>query len=445
MGLALWRVVNAGHSLSGCMNFYNCCKPELLVPVGNWEKLEIAIAYGADAVYFGGRDFSLRRRAGNFSLAEIREALAYCRKHAVKAYLTINLLPYNEDIIALGDYLQELKALPPDALIVGDPGVITLCRDILPGIPLHLSTQANTLNYLSASFWQKNGVQRVNLARELSLSGIAKVVSLVPTMEFEVFVHGAMCMAYSGRCLLSGALTGRHANRGDCAQPCRWGYTLMEESRPGEYMAIEEDERGSYIFNAKDLCLIGRLPELQAAGVHSFKIEGRMKSAYYVAVVTKVYREAIDQLLLTPETPFLPEQLEKWKNELTRVSHRRYTEGFLDGANGKPRDMQYCESSAYLRNYHFKAIVLELLDYDPVKQSSRARLNIKDRLQTGATVEVMAPGKDNYTTTIFSLEKENGEVVQEVHPGTVALARCQGALAPYQILRQPVKDSGVSV
>ena len=210
-------------------------------------------------------------------------------------------------------------------------------------------------------------------------------------------------------------------------------------------MALEEDERGSYIFNAKDLCLIARLPELQAAGVHSFKVEGRMKSAYYVAVVTKVYRQAIDQLGLSSEASFSQDQIEKWKNELTRVSHRRYTEGFFDGANGQPLDMQYCENSAYLRSYLFCAIVLEVLNHDPLNKSCLVRLNIKDRLQTGAKIEVMAPGMDNFTTTILSLEKESGEVVAEAHPGTVALACCQGTLAPYQILRQPVAESGVVV
>ncbi|MEA3334069.1 MAG: U32 family peptidase [Pseudomonadota bacterium] len=423
------------------MNLYESGKSELLVPAGNREKLEVAIAYGADAVYFGSREFGLRRRAGNFSLAQIAEAIAYCREHGVKAYLAINLLPYNVDLTALADYLKALRSLSPDALIVGDPGVITLCRELLPSLPLHLSTQSNTLNYLSASFWQKNGVSRINLARELSLSDIAEVIRRVPGMEFEVFVHGAMCMAYSGRCLLSAVLTDRHANRGDCAQPCRWGYALQEETRPGEFMALEEDERGSYIFNAKDLCLIARLAELKAAGVHSFKIEGRMKSAYYVAVVTRVYRQALDQLSLSPKTPFSAEELEKWKNELTRVSHRRYTEGFIDG-QGQPRNLQYHDSSAYLRNYLFCALVLEVVSYDSENQSCLVRLNVKDRLRIGAKIEVIAPGMDDFSTTILSLQKESGEMVAQAHPGTLALALCQGLLAPYQILRQPITDTG---
>ncbi len=429
MGLVFWRMT----------------KPELLAPAGNREKLEIAIAYGADAVYFGSRRFSLRHRAGNFSQAEILAAISYCREHDVKAYLAVNLLPYNADLSALGDYLKNLQPLPPDALIVGDPGVIALCREHLPGVSIHLSTQANTLNYLAASFWQKNGVSRINLARELSLGDIAEVVRRVPEVECEVFVHGAMCMAYSGRCLLSAVLTGRHANRGDCAQPCRWGYALQEETRPGEYMDIEEDERGSYILNAKDLCLIARLPELKAAGIHSFKIEGRMKSAYYVAAVTRVYRQALDQLDLSSEARFSPDQLEKWKNELTRVSHRRYTEGFIDGDKERPQELQYLKDSAYLRSYRFCALVLEVLNHDPASKSCLVRLNIKDRLRLGAKVEVMAPGLDDFTTTVLSLEKENGEVVSEVHPGTVALARCQGGLAPYSILRQPATGNGSTV
>ena len=413
-------------------------KLELLAPVGNWEKLEVAVAYGADAVYFGSSEFSLRHRAGNFSPAETAAAISYCQKHGVKAYLAVNLLPYNTDLVALGNYLKGLQPLPPDALIVGDPGVITLCREYLPGVPIHLSTQANTLNYQAASFWHKNGVSRINLARELSLHDIAEVVRQVPELEFEVFVHGAMCMAYSGRCLLSAVLTGRHANRGDCAQPCRWGYALQEETRPGEYMALEEDKRGSYILNAKDLCLISRLPELKAAGIHSIKIEGRMKSAYYVAVVTRVYRQALDQLSLSPKILFSPDQLEKWRNELTRVSHRRYTEGFINSDQGRSQDLQYCESSAYLRNYRFCALVLEVVRYNSESQSCLVRLNVKDRLQKGAKVEILAPGMDDFTTTILSLQKESGEIVSEVHPGTVALARCQGLLAPYHILRQPV-------
>ncbi|MCD6292314.1 MAG: U32 family peptidase [Deltaproteobacteria bacterium] len=431
------------------MIFNERTKPELLAPAGNREKLEIAIAYGADAVYFGSREFSLRRRAGNFSLAQIADAVDYCREHGVKAYLAINLLPYNADMEALGDYLRALSSQPPDALIVGDPGVVVLCREILPEIPIHLSTQSNTLNYLSTSFWQKNGVSRVNLARELSLPDIAEVINRVPGMECEIFVHGAMCMAYSGRCLLSAVLTGRHANRGDCAQPCRWRYALQEETRPGEFMTLEEDERGSYVFNAKDLCLIARLAELDNVGVHSFKIEGRMKSAYYVAVVTRVYRQAIDQLYTSPKTPFSQKQLEKWKNELTKVSHRHYTEGFIDKPNrgvGEPsRKLQYITSSAYIRSYRFCALVLEVLDNNFDYDSCLVRLNVKDRLTLGVEIEVVTSDMKDFVTTIVSLQNERGEKIDIAHPGTIAIALCLGGLHVGNILRQPIIGTGVAV
>jgi len=411
-------------------------KIELLVPAGNREKLEVAVAYGADAVYFGSPFFSLRRRAGGFSLAETADAIGFCHVRGVKAYLTVNFLPSNSDFKNLAVYLDGLRSCPPDALIVGDPGVLFLCREKLPGVPLHLSTQANTVNYLSAAFWRKNGVSRVNLARELSLDEIAAVVAEVHGLECEVFVHGAMCMAYSGRCLLSSVLTGRHANRGDCAQPCRWKYFIQEEKRPGELMPLEEDQRGTYLFNARDLCLIARLPELQAAGVHSLKIEGRMKSAYYVAAVTRVYRQALDYLKAFPGRSFPADQLEVWKNELTRVSHRRYSEGFIDADRNRLLTLQYLSDSAYLRSYRFCALVIELIDYDAAADSSWVRLSIKDRLRCGESFEVLAPKMDIFSVMVLELRNECGEVLAEVHSGTTASARCRGRLAPLQILRQ---------
>jgi len=421
--------------------------PELLVPAGNWEKLEVAIVYGADAVYFGGQQFSLRRRAGNFSLSETFAAISYCHERSVKAYLTLNLLPYNNDFTDLAEFLKELREMPPDALIVGDPGVIKLCQKILPTTPLHLSTQANTLNWHTAKFWHDLGISRVNLARELSIADMTQVVQQVLGLECEVFVHGAMCMAYSGRCLLSAALTGRHANRGDCAQSCRWSYSLQEETRPGEFMAIEEDERGSYIFNAKDLCLIARLPELTAAGLSSFKIEGRMKSAYYVAVVTRVYRQALDYLQNSGPTSFSSEQMELWKNELTRVSHRRYNEGFIDADAGASspslRDLQYLESSAYIRSYHFCALVLEVLEDGLKEESCMVRLNVKDRLTVGSEFEVITPGMQDFITTIIFLQKENGDKIDVAHPGTIAVANCRGQLKAGNILRQAVLEKSI--
>lgn len=419
--------------------------PELLVPAGNWEKLEVAIAYGADAVYFGGQQFSLRRRAGNFTLAETFAAISFCHERNVKAYLTLNLLPYNNDFTDLAKFLKELREMPPDALIVGDPGVIRLCQKILPATPLHLSTQANTLNWHTAKFWHDLGVSRVNLARELSLADMTEVVRQVPGLECEAFVHGAMCMAYSGRCLLSSALTGRHANRGDCAQPCRWSYSLQEETRPGEFMAIAEDERGSYIFNAKDLCLIARLSELRAAGLCSFKIEGRMKSVYYVAVVTRVYRQALDSLQNAGSTSFSSEQIEFWKNELTKVSHRRYNEGFIDADPGVSsaslRDLQYLESSAYIRSYNFCALVTEVLEVASEKGLCRVRLDVKGRIKSGTELEVITPGMQDFMTPIVSLQKENGEQIDVAHPGTMVVADCRGQLKAGNILRQEISEN----
>ena len=414
-------------------------KPELLVPAGNQEKLEIAVAYGADAVYFGGRDFSLRARAGNFSLSQLKSAIAFCRRHGVKAYLTVNLFAGDHDLGPLAAFLKEFAFRPPDALIVADPGVLTLCRELLPATPLHLSTQANTLNHRSALFWQQQGVRRINLARELPLAEIAEIIRRAPGLEFEVFVHGAMCMAYSGRCLLSAALTGRQANRGDCAQPCRWSYALSEETRPGQYLSLEEDQRGSYIFNSRDLSLLARLPELAAAGISSCKIEGRMKSSYYVAVVTRVYRQALDRLA---ENRFSPAALAAWKNELTRVSHRRYTEGFIEGRadTAGVSALQVYEDSTYLRNYQFVALVDRVLEYDSATDCSLVDLKVKAGLEAGAEIEVISPALDDFTTTVLELECRRGEKVARVHPGTAARARCRGRLERFQILRRPLAD-----
>jgi len=421
-------------------------KAELLVPVGNREKLEVAIAYGADAVYFGGRDFSLRARAGNFSPVGLKEALTYCRERRVKAYLTVNLLARDGDFPPLADFLASLRDAPPDALIVADPGVVALCRELLPAIPLHLSTQANTLNRRAAAFWQRQGVARVNLARELSRAEITALARSLPELEFEVFVHGAMCMAYSGRCLLSAALAGRSANRGDCAQPCRWSYALLEEQRPGEYMGLEEDQRGTYIFNSRDLCLLARLPELTAAGIRALKIEGRMKSAYYVAVVTRVYRRALDRL--AENGGFDRDELEVWKKELTRVSHRRYTEAFfsdeqmVDSENSeKGRDdllWQNYENSGYQRTWLFLALVEALREEDSENGFCLVERKVKERLEVGMEVEVINPELADFTTSILQLWDEKSGELAVAHPGTRVRARCCGRLRPYQILRRPM-------
>jgi putative protease len=301
------------------------------------------------------------------------------------------------------------------------------------------------MNRRSAVFWQRQGVKRINLARELSLPEVIACARQLPEIEFEVFIHGAMCMAYSGRCLLSAALTGRSANRGDCAQPCRWSYSLLEEKRPGEYLGLEEDQRGTYIFNSRDLCLLARLPELSAAGVSALKIEGRMKSAYYVAVVTRVYRQALDRL--AANSAWSAAELAGWKNELTRVSHRRYTEAFFSvtqpecDLSGKKRNdygWQNYEDSGYQRHWYYLGLVEQLLEYDPSTDSSRVELKVKERLEVGMEFEVITPEMTDFDSSVRQIWNESGDALSVAHPGTRVTARCRGRLARFQILRQPV-------
>ncbi|KLU62866.1 putative protease YdcP precursor [Peptococcaceae bacterium CEB3] len=345
-------------------------KPELLAPAGDLEKLRYALAYGADAVYIGGTSFGLRAYAGNFSPEEMKEAVLRVHALGKKLYVTVNVFAHEADFDELPDYLSNLARLGVDALIVSDPGVLALAREVAPGIALHLSTQANSTNSYAVRFWQRQGVKRAVLARELSLAELSLVRQRVPG-ELEMFVHGAMCMSYSGRCLLSNYLTGRDANRGECAQPCRWGYGLVEEKRPGQVFPLEEDERGTYIFNSHDLCLLPHLPLLAPLGIESYKIEGRMKSVHYVASTVKVYREALDVLWEQGEKAF-ERRLPAWLDELDKVSHRDYSPGFLFGkprakeeggtlsrrraAGGRDYPGENMESSNYVREYDFVGV-----------------------------------------------------------------------------------------
>lgn len=353
---------------------------ELLAPAGNWEKLQIALHFGADAVYVGAPDFSLRALAPNFSCAQLKEACDYCHSRGKKLYLTLNayLLPGQEE--ALQALLEELRPLPVDAYIVSDPGVLSWVRQIDPKRPLHLSTQANTTNAAAAEFWRQQGVERIILARELTLQQIHQLQSRT-RVALEAFVHGAMCVAYSGRCLLSAALADRGANEGRCAQACRWRYALVEETRPGEYLPLVEDEQGSYVFNSRDLCLLGALPQLQQAGISSCKIEGRMKSLYYVAAVTRVYRAALDRLGQQQED-FVCD--EAWWQELASVSHRPYTTGFLFPETADKAHI-YSPASSYLRQGEFVGRVLE-----PAGQG-RYWVEGRNRFHTGETLELIGP------------------------------------------------------
>ena len=383
-------------------------KLELLAPAGDLEKFKTAVLYGADAVYFGGEMFSLRAGAGNFSIDEIAEALDFAHKHGARGYMTINIYAHNEDIQPLRAYIAKIKKLPIDAFIVSDPGVIMLIKEMIPDAEIHLSTQANTTNYVTANFWASQGVKRVVAAREMSLEELKTMKQALPeTTEIEAFVHGAMCISYSGRCLLSNFMAGRDANKGACTHPCRWKYSLVEEQRPGEYYPIEEDERGSYIMNSRDLCMIDKIPDLAEAGIASLKIEGRMKSLYYVATVVSAYRAAIDEYLADPESyVYNPKHFE----ELCKASHREFTHGFY---YNKPTDKdQNYITSDYTRDYSFIGLVGS-------HDASTGLTNVEQRnkFSVGDTVEIFGPRTAYYEETITEMYNEEGEPIESApHP-----------------------------
>ena len=329
---------------------------EILSPAGNLQKLKTAVRFGADAVYASGRNFGLRAKSTNFNEQELHQAVLFCRKNHVKIYITVNIFADNGDADVLSEYLTFLQKIQVDAIIVADPGVFATASEFCPDIPIHISTQANVTSWRSAEFWYKLGAKRIIVARELSIKEIQIIKQKLPELEIEMFVHGAMCMSYSGRCLISSFLNNRSANKGECTHPCRWKYNLTEETRPGEFFPIEEDSRGTYIMNSKDLCLLNRLQEIIDAGVDSIKIEGRMKSMYYAANVTRIYKTAIKLLSENKEVP------ELFIEELHKVSHRVYAEGFFDGFNSN--ETQYYESSAYIREHQFLGEITEVNDND---------------------------------------------------------------------------------
>jgi len=377
-------------------------KIELLAPAGDLEKLKIAIDYGADAVYLAGELFGLRAGAKNFTIEEMEEGVAYAHERGKKVHLTLNIFAHNEDISALEQYLDEIAHIPFDAFIISDAGIISLVMEKMPDREIHLSTQANTTNYRTAEFWHRQGVKRVVLGREMSLEDIRTTrKNLSPTMEIEAFVHGAMCISYSGRCLLSNFMTERGANQGQCAHPCRYKYALMEEKRPGEFYPVEEDDRGTYIFNSKDMCMIEHIPELIEAGLASLKIEGRMKSVFYVATVVRAYRQAIDAYYADPEGWTFKEE---WLEELKKVSNRHFTNGFY---YNKPRNVdQNYETSAYYREFTFIGLVL---DYDP--ETKIATVEQRNKISEGDFVEVFGPGDTCFTQTIEGMTDEEGNPI----------------------------------
>lgn len=361
-------------------------KPEILSPAGDFEKMKYAIAYGADAVYMAGQSFGMRAAAANFNADELRTGIAYAHARGVKCYVTVNIIPSNADLAALPDYLALLQDCGADAIIAADVGVVALAKKYAPHVALHISTQTSILNYASANFWAEQGAERIVLARELSLEEIAEIRAKTPkTLEIEAFVHGAMCISYSGRCLISQYMTGRDANHGACAQPCRWKYALMEEKRPGEYFPVMEDDRGTYLYNSKDLCMIDHIPELIAAGIDSFKIEGRNKTAYYAAGITSAYRRAVDAYCAAPDGFVLPRDIHE---EIGKVSHRNYYTGFYFG---QEENGQYYEDSQYIRDWEVTGLLAE------ADAAGHAVFTLKNRFYPGDTLELVQPGKAPYT------------------------------------------------
>ncbi|MBU0485450.1 MAG: U32 family peptidase [Proteobacteria bacterium] len=392
--------------------------PELLAPAGDMEKLKTAIHYGADAVYMGGKNYSLRAHATNFNEDDLAVAVSYAHEHKVKVYITVNILAHNQDLSELDNYLLSLKKAGVDGLIVSDPGIIMVARKQVPEIPIHLSTQANVTNHAAALFWQQQGVSRLNLARELSLPEITEIKKKVEA-EIEIFVHGALCISYSGRCMLSYYLTGRNANQGECAHPCRYHYTVMEEKRPNQHFPVEEDGRGTYIFNSKDLCLLDHLPQLIEAGVDSFKIEGRMKSVYYVGAVVRVYRAALDFLAKNGTSHPLPE---KFRQELMKVGSRGYTENFIAGP---PTAADMLHDSPRVEPSHAPAGI--------VRDAANLLIEIRNPLRPGEYIEYLGKDLNNISYQVLAIHDQTGRALSQANPGNMVKLTTAPAAADWQL------------
>ncbi|MGP1569312.1 MAG: peptidase U32 family protein [Eubacteriales bacterium] len=403
-------------------------KIELLAPAGDLEKFKTALDYGADAVYFGGEMFSLRAGSSNLSIDDIKKGVDYAHSQNKKAYLTTNIYAHNEDIEPFFDYLKNIKDIPIDAFLISDPGIMMMIKDEIPNAEIHLSTQANMTNLQTAKFWASQGVKRIVLARELTLNEIADIKKNLPQdIELEAFVHGAMCISYSGRCLLSNFMIGRDANKGECAHPCRWKYHLIEEKRPDEYYEISEDSRGTYIMNSKDLCMIEHIPDIINAGISSAKIEGRMKSAFYVATVVSAYRKAIDEYYQKREYFTFKDE---WMNELKKVSHREFTTGFY---YQKPsnEDQNY-QTSAYTREYSFVGIVKSYDDSCGV-----AVIEQRNKMVVGDEIEIMGPYTDFFTQKITSMQDIDGNEIESApHAQQIIKMKMQKPVKTGFILRK---------
>ncbi|MBU5306603.1 U32 family peptidase [Clostridioides mangenotii] len=406
-------------------------KVELLAPAGDLERLKIAITYGADAVYIGGEIFGMRTAAKNFSKEDMIEGVNFAHERGKRVFVTVNIIPHNEDFKELPEYLKELEDIGVDAVILADPGVLSVVKEVTPNMEVHISTQANNTNYMSANFWYNQGIKRVVMAREMSFDEIKEIREKTPEdMDIEAFVHGAMCISYSGRCLISNYMTGRDANRGSCAQSCRWQYHLVEEKRPGEYYPIYEDERGTFFFNSKDLCMIEYIPQIIQSGIYSLKIEGRMKTAYYVASVVRAYRMAIDEYYKNPETwKFNP----MWLQELEKGSHRHFTTGFY--INKPESSEQNYESASYVRNYDFIGIVRDVEDSGLVITEQRNKMCVGDE------IEVMGPYKETTYTNIEEMYNEDGEPIESApHPRQIVKLKLGVEVDKDYMLRKIIEE-----
>ena len=405
-------------------------KTELLIPAGSLEVLKVAVLYGADAVYLGGEAFGLRAKAKNFTDEEIREGIAFAHSRGVKVYITANILAHNRDLEGVEAYFEELKDMGSDALIISDPGVFSIARRVCPEIDIHISTQANNTNYGTYLFWWNLGAKRVVSARELSLEEIRQIRERIPEeMEIESFIHGAMCISYSGRCLLSNFLTGRDANQGACTHPCRWKYSLVEETRPGEYFPVTENDRGTFIFNSKDLCMIEHIPEMMEAGIDSFKIEGRMKTALYVATVTRAYRLAIDACMRDPEE--YRKNMAWYREEIGKCTNREFTTGFYFGKPGP--DSQIYENSTYITGSVYLGRV------DSVDGKGRCRLEQKNKFSVGENLELMKPDGRNIPVTVRGIWDEEGNPQDSCpHARQVIDVDLGMVPEPFDILRRTV-------
>jgi len=403
-------------------------KPELMIPASSLEVLKIAVMFGADAVYIGGEAFGLRAKAKNFTMDEMKEGIEFAHAHGVKVYVTANILAHNSDLDGVRAYFEELKVLKPDALIIADPAIFMIAKEVCPEIERHVSTQANNTNYGTYLFWHQLGAQRVVTARELSLAEIKEIRANIPDeLEIETFIHGAMCISYSGRCLLSNYFVGRDANQGACTHPCRWKYAVVEEKRPGEYFPVYENERGTYIFNSKDLCMIEHIPDMVDAGIDSFKIEGRMKTALYVATVARTYRKAIDDYFESPEK--YQENMPWYLDQISNCTYRQFTTGFF---YGKPsEEAQIYDSNTYLREYTYLGIVGDQ------NEDGLYQIEQRNKFSVGEEIEVMKPNGDNIPVTVKAIRDEKGaEMESAPHPQQVLFIDLGQPLEKYDILRR---------